>query len=478
MKRLIIHYVMLLMILQGCATIGGNHQVVAVDSNPRGLDVYISGATQPIGSTPFFYSMQRVPHDDFSFRSADSGHEKTVRLECSFRWVTELAGNSVFAFASPIAAVSAVAADLVTGAAFDCDDGPFADLGQSSQGPKWVNYCRRFVVLPPQHFDSKTSEAIAKLWQDANFENLRGCDQFIELENSRGLFQYLSIDHSVKNRADRITKSQLNLIGMRTSATHLVQLDYREATGTFSFSPVTYDIFTLSPDKDQSFPSQKIHAPESFKFSSAQSIFFHSLALFPNSITVGSTQGQLGVHGTGLNHASVQEGKGILRRYVDQVSLTSTLHPMGFADWDYSVSAFPSLELFIGDYRIENNGVRRGNLQFESIVPLYGISLSFFTLLGTFSLEASLGPVLWHQSYEAGSTQGYQASIASQFAAEYTGFFTENLFFQVGTTTTKFHRRVNGSADYNYESTAEGGMIRIGYFVPWIKTDIRSLFPN
>src|SRR5690606_7168204 len=52
----------------GCATLSGNKQVISVDSQPRGAVVYLDGESEPLGKTPFFYSMQRVPNETFGTR--------------------------------------------------------------------------------------------------------------------------------------------------------------------------------------------------------------------------------------------------------------------------------------------------------------------------------------------------------------------------------------------------------------------------
>jgi hypothetical protein len=465
----------MLLVFTACASVGGNHQVVPIDSKPRGLDVYIVGEAQPVGSTPFFYNMQRVPHDTFMFRSAETGIERPFRLDCSFRWGTAFVGNSIMALANPAAAVSGIAMDLTTGAAFDCSKGILAGLQVSQPDPHWVSYCRRFVVLPPQHFDSRTSDSIAKLWQKANIENLHGCDQFVNPSNSRDLFNYLSIDHLDQRKAKAIGRSQLNLIGYRTSGTHLVQLDYEESNGSLSFTPKTYDIFTLLPDKTTEFKPQKIPTPERLHFSSTEAFFFHSLALFPNSITYGTFGGGVAVHGTGANEVKATDANNIFRQYVDKISLTSTSHPLGFDDWDYEINTFPSLELNFDDYEIVTSENTRKKLRFESITPLYGVRLAFFTLLGTISIDWSAGPVLLHQSYGDDQVEKNQIGAVSQQQLTYTAFITENFFLQVGAGNMRMHRRLISGNEFKYDDSTKSTVARVGYFVPWIKTDIRSL---
>lgn len=465
--------------LSGCATLGGNHQLVAVDSDPRGASARLSGEKKPSGVTPFYMRLQRVPSETLIFDL--DGKAQKVEVDCGFRWSVELIGNGVLAVLAPEAAIAGVLVDLATGSAFECPDAIMATFpgNAPSEGNPRNRYCRRFVVAPPPHIDSAMSERLVAVWREKAERALKGCDDFIPGAVAQNVFDFLGIGHRNLLTLDRLDAERLHYLGSETGATHLVVLDYDIVGDDIHFKPAVYDLYRGASVEMPGF-ALATAGGKRYDIAGGAWIAYWTFSVIPNSITYGFSESTFGVDGRGPWHVIKQEDP--KRKLVDTVSkanLTTVEHPRAHGMWDYGIAAYPSLDLFSRSaiVTVQNDKTteqRRREVSTQYAAPMYHLGVTGHTALG--AVQAGVGAGSYFGRSKLGSASArYVTGSMAVAEATYTAFVTNMLFISGGIA----QYRTFGSIGEHQEEIQPKRQFseiyaRAGYYFPSLRRKVRS----
>ena len=468
---------LLISVLSGCATVGGNHQLVSVDSDPRGADATLDGETKPSGTTPFYLRMQRVPSERLTFTS--DGRKTTLEVNCHFRWAVEVLGNGVFAALAPEAAAAGVLIDLATGAAFECPDAIAATFpGRApADGTSKTRYCRRLVVAPPVHVDSALSERLAALWREKAEHALKGCDDFVAPTVAQGVFDLLGISNRDELTLERLDADRLHYLGSETGATHLVILDYVLVGETVQFRPKIYDLHR-GASVEMAGLAVSVPAGKEYDVRGGAWLAYWTISAVPNSITYGYTTAKFGVEGrSGWKDVRQEVPKPTLADALSKASLTTVEHPQAHGTWDYGLSAYPSVELFSRAARIflrrDDGAERNYSLTAQYAAPMYHIAATGHTALGALQIAAGGGSYLGRS--QAGSAYShYVAGSIGSAEVSYTAFLTNTLFFYAGAASYVASAPLAEPHDeVQLRRRFSEAFARVGYYFPALRRRLR-----
>jgi hypothetical protein len=465
------------MLLAGCATLGGNHQLVSVDSDPRGASATLEGEPRPAGTTPFYLRLQRVPSERIVYES--NGKKQTVAVDCSFRWWVELLGNGVLGVLAPEVAAAGVLIDLATGAAFECPDAIIASFpGRApAEGLPQSRYCRRYVVAPPLHIDSAMSDKLAEIWKERAERALKGCDDFVAPKLAQGVFDLLGIGNRDELTLERLDLERLHYLGAETGATHLVILDYTVVGDEIHFNPKIYD---LHRGASVEIPGLAVSTSggKGVSVSNGAWLAYWTFSALPNSLTYGYSGSQFGVEGRGAwKDVRQEEPKPTLANVLSNLSLTTVEHPQAHGAWDYGLSAYPSVELFSHATRVflrrDDGAEKNYSLTAQYAAPMYHVAATGHTALG--AVQIAFGGGSYFGRSQAGKAPShYVLGSLLSTEASYTAFLTNTLFFYAGVAIYRAsppvaepHDEVRLKREFNEV------FARVGYYFPALRRRLR-----
>ena len=301
----------------GCATLSGMHEVISVDSNPRGAQVRIATHDHSVvGRTPFFVKVRRRRRHEFEFlwpaQTPGSVSTFALNVACEFRYASVFAGNGpllLFYLPGEPATVLwyglGVGLDVLTGAAYTCPLSVFANLNpqpvvlESQPKPESApETCKKYLIVPPANEDEKTSNFIEAEWRKNSKDILKKCDSFADTSEVRSFLTRIGIDfRSNMFSPEGIEKRHLNSLGLKTGGTHLVFLRATVLPERMTVQSSVFDLhnlkLTLQSDVSFAISSQ---APSNRNV--ALKVLSNGMSLLPNSIGYGYSQGALDLHAT------------------------------------------------------------------------------------------------------------------------------------------------------------------------------------
>lgn len=430
--------IILIILSTGCASLAGNHQLVSVDSDPRGAAATLSGESKPSGITPFYLRMQRVPSERITFTL--DGRKQEVTVNCDFRWGVEALGNGVLAVLAPEAALAGVLVDLATGAAFKCPDAitaVYSGRGPSEGSPK-SRYCRRFVIAPPSHIDSALSEQLVALWRLRSERALKGCDDFVPPSIAQNVFDQLAISNSDALTLENLDLERLHYLGAETGATHLIVLDYAIVGDEIRFLPKVFD---LHRGASVEMPGLAVTAPGGRAYDVRGGAWLASwtFSALPDSITYGYSQTTFGTEGRSpWQDIRQDDPKPTIADALAKVSLTTVDHPQAHSVWDYGFSAYSSIELFSRTsrvYLLRSDGREQNErVTAQYGAPMYHVAATGHTSIGAFQTAVGAGSYIGRMQTGSNSSRYIGGSLVSG-EISYTAFLTNTLFVYFGSAT-------------------------------------------
>lgn len=463
------------MILPGCATVGGNKQIVSIDSEPRGATMTLDGEKGPSGTSPFYLKMQRVPSERLHFRLG--AEEKVVEIDCSFRWRLELIGNGIFGLLAPEAAIVGILVDLATGAAFECPNTVLATF--DGGGPRRdARYCRRYVLAPPAHLDSSRAERLATMWQREARRALTGCDDFVGEAAAQDVFDVLGISHREPVSLARLDAEKLHFLGNDAGATHLVVPSYTISGDLIRFNPEVYDLHRGSSVEVPRF-AMELPGGRGYQLAGGEWLALWTFSGIPNSMTYGYSKSTFGFQGVKPWRVEAQKDEeDTLPAALSSASLTSVEHPQAFAAWDFALSTYPEVELFSASARLtleDDDGNRRmRDVSSLFVLPSYHAAATAHTALGAFTVSVGSGLSLGRFKAEGQPARLGAGSVGSAEVV-YTAFLTQTLFFQAAASSFLFveepwSARNEVTVNRNFGSV----VARAGYYFPRLKRRLRA----
>jgi hypothetical protein len=480
--------------LTGCASVGGQQQVIAVDSSPRGLDFSFksyrkSGAKD---TTPAAVMVDRRRSLNLSLGSGE--FQKTVDVKCDFRTGTVLLGNapvSLLLIQNPAAALVFYSAllgiDLLSGAAFECPNGvsPVVELPtavESELSPK----CDRVLVMPPdRNSDLKLEHGLIQEAQEYAQRMAEGCIEFVSQAVTSGALIKSSIQlgslESIFSMANERKWAQL----LRdTGATKAVDVHVDEHGEKFTIVEFTlWDLY--KKNKVASFKKTvKSENFEKLKGGILSSAVGKVLKLIPNSIAVSQSSPSLNIQSTS---AFRSERLGSKSSLLGLVTITSVEHPDQFDEWDGDFQVGPSLYFDSIRHTVSSaeptgltnsDQVTNESQQFKGYafnLPVDGV-LSLHTPAGAFRVFIGFGLGSYYSTARPLVDEKLKLFALAHGGLDWVAYFGDNFFAQVGLhafSRGQKHIEQRGSYQlYGWNSTVVG----FGYFFPGSRGMLASLF--
>jgi hypothetical protein len=466
-----------LWLLTGCATVTGRKQILSVDSEPRGAKVYLKGEQTAIGTTPFFYKTDRVPSDTLIFQP-EVGAPHSVEFRCQYRFWLETLGNGSLALLSPEAAILAFSLDYVTGAAFDCP-AIKTKIPNAGVTPYRATYCRKYLIVPPFHFDEKISDEIAILWMNEAQRGLKGCDDFIEFDEGKSLFQRMNITNRRKITPEDFRRTQMNYIGLMTGMTDVVVLDYEQKGTILTISPRVLDAHNWQQREVGDF-KVVVKDAERFEIKGNDRYFLYTFRFIPNSATYGfSKTSQLILPAEKREVKSIVNEKN-LPSYLSNWNMVSVEHPDGFEVWDVGFDFYPSFSYIYKKQKLSIQNTNDGSTESKDhtlihVLPTYNASVSLHTAIGAFTLSSGVG-FSQHYLKVKGDNAFLSMNYFRNHELSYTGFFMQDMFYRLTTGESSFYGKQYKDENYSIDPKIRFVSASIGYYIPQLRRFARSFY--
>lgn len=455
--------ILLTTLLCSCGTLDGIYQRIEVDSAPRGSEVFLGKGDSPelIGTTPFFYDLRRSFGGVLTFKFGDYAEKKPY--ECKFRWLVEGVGNGSIALISWQLSLAAIGIDLITGGAFDCPKTFYiipADARKLNTPD--VQYCRRFLVVPPKGLTTEQADRLSQLWMEQSMRHLRGCDDFLPY-GSKKFLSFVNAERSTKPITE-LDAEKLNFLAFESQATHLAILSAVQAGNDVVIDAQAFDLHRKSPESLTGFQAKVPDTPLAESKNPLGPIPV-SLDVYPNAMVNGFV-----LASSGVEARSGYEVEGIPRTLVNatlrRVSFLSVTHPFGFNTWDFTYGLASNVLFFSEDFRWRKVGAGEStDVSVTQMAPVYYLDLTALTPVGVFSYKAGAGAYLGavktpDQSYE------FDLGLITSTKTSYTWFFTKSLFAHASLAYFHVPWRSRVPDEYRLKDQKVQFTVAAGYYFP------------
>lgn len=480
--------------LFGCASVGGQQQVIAVDSHPRGLDFSFkeSHKGESLDKTPATVMVERKRALKLKLSSGD--FQTDVELKCRFRTGTVLLGNapvSLLFIQNPAAALvfysTLLGVDLLTGAAFEC---PYAATPTlelpAAVAAELTPKCNHVLILPPpQNADLKLEQGLIQEAQDYAQRMTQGCVKFVSQTAASGALIKSSIqDSPIEAIFSEATERKWAQLLRDTGATQAVDV-HVDAHGE-KFTIVTFSLWDLYK-KEPISSFKKTYRSENFeklKGGFLSSALGNVLKLVPNSIAVSQSSPSLNIQSvTPFKSEKIGKKSSLL----GLVTITSVEHPDQFSEWDgdfqispslyfdsirHSVSSSSEMTQLGASQNIEDEQQFRG---YAFNLPVDGV-LSLHTPAGAFRVFIGFGLGSYYSTARPLVGDQFKLFPLAHAGLDWVAYFGENFFAQLGAHAFSRGRQNieqrGGYQLFGWNSTVLG----VGYFFPGSRGMLASLF--
>jgi len=502
MLRTLVRFSAIAAACASCATVSGMDQYVAIDSVPRGLELLDARDEKVvIGKTPLVLDQDRAASHEYVLRDGDM--TTRTKVPCDFRFGESLAANLIPAtpflmFPPPVgpaaAGVVLIATnvtDLTTGSGWQCPEEVRLEPGKSALfGPRHPartaridapvekrEPCARYAIAPPTHKDEAFSREIAARLQ-AKLAAADTCGSVVDPgQVARFMRRYnVSNDHPLDPFA--LSRSRLNELAHHFGVTHVVVTEVLEVNGGLKAQSATVDLFKrtmsegpaveIAPDDPALKPASWLTAlgrgfvgglPNLFVLQPSAKFFDWKAR---TGYTLTKTEFALPVVAVLVNF-----------------NLTQLDHPAAHDLWEIRPELATDLVFqwngqLITTADAAGNSTTRKLDVIEAILPI-APRLVAYTPLGQFAVWGGIGPGLT-LTWGDGPLDPFGARTNAFIAAgaRWSTFVTDAL--SIGVSITRA-----GSLDPHVQRAAfelssfTSVNLDIGYFIPELKTGLRSM---
>lgn len=435
---MICHLILFLSIFAmiGCSTISGTHQIVSVDSDPRGVPIFLeqSGNDKKfLGYTPFFSEMPR--NNNLTLWTPDSSASMTqiMHVNCDYRWITSYLGNAPFYGIKPFVYLAAIGIDYLSKASYECPDRFSLQLDLPTPANlKAKNECYSAFIIGPYWAGEKTMNKLLDEWflrlKDRDY-----CISIFKLDESPEILEYLNISHKKELNLKELSHHIKNYIGLKTGS-HLlgyIETSKDEETGHVNVSTRLFDLH-----KEEYLPNSgtnfTLTDPDLALDSPSEILSDLTFQLIPNSVRYGADQSEVPVTGKNGFKIDQSELEFNLPRLISFLDLTTVSLPYGFEPWDVNLSTEGSMSFFYWSYRLK---LRKGDNPKESheysllaSTAIWSLKLTLHTPLGAVSGFVGAG-ILVSSLKEQGAERSTRLSRALRPGFDYIAFITNQIYF-------------------------------------------------
>lgn len=446
-------FLILVLFLPSCATIGGTRQTIAFDSKPRGLKLAVNtNAASDDQATPYTDEIKRSDSLNLVYHSGDFVHTEKVR--CDFRYGTTLLGNLGFALpllATPTGAsllyLTAVGTDFLSQNAFECPQLVKSELKLPEAIANEVSEtCAPVLILPPKNENDNLSLNYALIAEAQEFLKRfdKDCHSFVP---SPEVVAALNRSSAVGlNLVDLFQEnSQRKLVQIIRDTRAIRGIDMKISSQKANFVEVEFVLRDLYSKQQiasfkKNFSRQKI---DKLKSGWITQTLGKSLRLVPNSFALLVARPNLTLDTT-IPYTSEIITKQSL---IGLLSVTSVQHPDQFNPWDAAFEFGPSLffdsihnrisfdrDTPEGAAFVNQYPDAAGSTDFSGYtitLPIDGV-VSFHTPAGAFRIFLGYGPGAYQPTSPDAQSKSVKFLPLVHFGFDWLAYFSKNAFFQLG----------------------------------------------
>jgi hypothetical protein len=432
---------LLLASIMGCASIAGNDQIIAIDSNPRGMEVGSTKNQIAPRKTPFFVKIPRSSSLELSLAATPAASPQKFARFCSWRYLESGVSSLVF-FPFPALIPLSLGLDFFSGAAFQCPSP--VRLGQDGgDAPLDIDApCLRQIVYPPYSLGSEANAKVMAHWKEkVRAEAPFVCANEFYPEEIISLLNSFNINLNKPLNFALLSRDLLQEIGYQTGADRIVYFSPQPPKlGSLDLDVVAIDLYSAQETQRKRFLT--IDQDSTKKPFGIKKIFHYGLINFPNSVTYGYQPRGLAVHAQGPYQISESDRQNSLIYLLANFSLTNVSHQRGFSPFSFDWNLFPGLQMKFDNkkYTLQHSSDSEplviGVNNYFVLTPLSFQGLLYLPL-GVLIGKYGVGPLLviqkseegkrYHASLRLGQTAGLGYRFF--FGGDFFGFFEYERFY-------------------------------------------------
>lgn len=453
--------ILLLLLLTSCGIIKTQNEIISVDTNPSGVDVYRKKDNKLLGKTPLFLETEKNSTDLYIFRhdGVIAPEQGQLKEYCDYNGKEKkfvLDEKKERTLDQVIKEINPV--HLINDATYECHKGIRADLHFNKVIPP---PCKIVVAIPSKNNYLQNSYDIFWAYKNQIFDPKKNsCDKIISPFQAEEYFSYLGIDHmDSPEDLSEMDIQQIFKIGYKFHATHIVFLPYQQKETDIEVSPKLYNIHHGTLEKGPLSQTFSTHLGEldSIWFSN---FLFSSFRLIPNGIGFQANTSNK-FRATDINQNSISET-------YDNFEFGITLDDIQYPKEKWSFN-FHTVPVFIytgwGD-------------QFD--LQVTGLTLDFKLFIhlppgGVFVARAGLGGSYIDINYPPTNYNGGGLSFLTDVGLEFYFFPSDRIYAGIG---YKRYFLPGGNVEFQgYTLNGESHLFfELGYFWPELRMGARSLF--
>lgn len=349
--------------------------------------------------------------------------------------------------------------------------------------------CRKYIIAPPAHYDPLVSEKIVRYWRKISKKNLGKCDKILPMKSYEQVFTTVNIDHVNGNTMEDYNPSVGKTLAKRTGGTHIVFLDLLPYNKKTYLRPRIASLSSGLPSQDENLTDLvklNIETRDVTKTSRLNTFLIRSISLVPNTFLGGTSQSDLfNDKAQDLDLIETREISNV-PPIVSAFSVTNTIHPEGYDDYDFTTRIFPAINfgymdreyIYSNNYAVANDIIPNEGDQLNYRLTLFYTSitinyeLNFFTPLGTTFIGVGFGP--GYSSYrDSFDNTRRRFTGFSRTLVGHRFFASDRIVIQFAADINSSNPRMVNNAVFEsggYNTTT----IQIGYFFPESKSWLRK----
>lgn len=469
--------ILLLFFTLHCATMTSRSQVISIDSEPRGMNVFLleDKHEETLGTTPTLLKFPRQPKIHLMLR----GKSKTqMDIQCNFRWATTLGGNLIFFYFWPLA----VGIDYFSGNAYDC---PLQNKLETLKSPaqtgvaalepsKNKSTCKNYLLVYPT---GTSREEIKAIWFQWRKLNVSGCNSLVPTQNTIESVENFGISSDVEF-AELENKINIYQASFENKVTDLV---YIRTSGITTNKPgiyfTTVDLHTAAESEEKELKIDSSVDKEILESTATDDVKKFAVKAMPNSLSIAPLYSSLVDIKAADNIVSKDRLNSNSASLISNWNFRNIVHPTQFSEWDHLLLYSPSFSFFrvkqTNSYNYAQNPEPTPiEYSFEkySGVITYDIESYIHTPIGTYGTALGMGPA--YEYFKDDEIKKHHFSLFFKIDITYSIFFTNNYFSRFLVSVNYPMNKKIETKIGPIESTTIVGL-EFGYYFPWLN---RSFF--
>ena len=457
-------------VLSGCSSLLHYHDPVSIDSNPRGLDLYVNDKKE--GKTPQFVSENDLGRSyvlDLKNENKECYHGS---YQCRTNFASGIVGNGALSlplfFISPplgmLAMMAFVSTDYYSNNIWDCENNIKISI-ENIKAPK--RPCRTYIVFPPKEIDEDLADAGVRIWKRSFLYKMGECDEFADDYKVHEAFLKFDIKSYRNNTIEDLPALYMRKIGYETGATDAVFLGLKSDNRIFNITSQTRDLHTGEIEDGIAVKAvykenkEKEHS-EFENLNQFKKRFFRMMRFVPNSFFVAPIS--LDYFTGSKPYHTLEEGTS--SKYLSYFTRFSvlTLRPRESTRlWNVDVQIAPIINSNFIHKKIRvqytKSSSADADVNYNSVYGAFELSLLTYGPIGRLALSVGAGPY-WSSRRKIGF--GYHYGVS------HIGFVTERAFTRISLNYIDYNQTLYKASSGDRATGIVSLSFGLGYYLPEI----------